>query len=269
MENPFETNNPVNHHWQNKVSEVMNHYEHVASPRGMEVREIINGHYTVPMPAFLDLVERDVRVPFMFAEAAWIISGSNRLEDLTRYMRVYVNYSDDGNFLRGAYGPKVIDQLPYVVDTLTNDNDSRQAVMTIWRERPGPSKDIPCTVAMQFLVRDDVLHMVTTMRSNDVIMGFTYDVFTFSMVANAVRLLLKERGLDLVLGDLHVNAGSLHIYDRHYSEADKWIEASNRDLSISRRVMEVMKADSYGELIKILKDQAHDAKFYPERYQDG
>lgn len=266
--NPFETNNPTNPAWQNKVSETLLHYDYVSNPRGMEVREIIDGHYTVPMPAFLDLVDRDVKAPFMFAEAAWIVSGSNRLSDLTEYMKYYANFSDDGKFLRGAYGPKVVDQLPYVVDTLAADNDSRQAVMTIWRERPGPSKDIPCTVAMQFLIRSDVLHMVTTMRSNDIVLGFTYDVFTFSMVANAVRLLLKERGIDVILGDLHVNAGSLHLYERHYDEANKWIESKERDLSIGRRVMEVMKAETYEDLITTLKDQAHDAKFYPERFRD-
>ncbi len=266
MDNPFKEVNPVNRVWQHQVNECLNHYDVVSQPRGMEVREIISGHYKVPMPAFIDLVDRDVRAPFMFAEAAWIISGSNRLEDLTPYMKAYANFSDDGVFLRGAYGPKVVDQLPYVVDTLVNDNDSRQAVMTIWRERPSGSKDVPCTVAMQFLIRNDVLHMVTTMRSNDVVLGFTYDVFSFSMVANAVRLLLKERGIDVILGDLHVNAGSLHIYQKHYEEALKWINASDRDHRFGARVMEVMKSETYKELIEKLKDQAHDAKFYPEKY---
>jgi thymidylate synthase len=267
MNNPFEEKNRVNDIWLDTVSKVLKEGAEV-KPRGMLTHEIISGKYKVPMPAFLDLKSRDVKVPFMFAEAAWIISGSNRLADLTPYMKVYSNFSDDNKFLRGAYGPKVVDQLPYVVQTLTEDQSSRQAVMTIWRERPGPSRDIPCTVAAQFLIRDDVLHMVVTMRSNDIVLGFTYDVFTFSMIANAVRLLLKEQGIDIILGDLIVNAGSLHIYERHFDDyKNKWEDGVyKRNLNISHAVMEVMAVDRYEDLIDKLKDLAHDAKFYPERY---
>lgn len=258
----------TNTFWRKKVAQCLHDYNVTSKPRGMEVQEVINGHYAVPMPAFLDLKARNINLPFMFAEAAWIISGSNRLTDITPYMKMYANFSDDGKFLRGAYGPKVVDQLPYVVDSLVNDNDSRQAVMTMWRERPGQSKDIPCTVSAQFLIRNDVLHAIFTMRSNDIILGFTYDVFTFSMIANAVRLLLKERGIDVVLGDLHVNAGSLHIYERHYDEAIEWINAEERDLSINKWVEHVMHAEKYEELISTLNYAAHSAKYHRNRY-DG
>lgn len=261
MDNPLlETSQRVNRVWQDKLVEVYSEGSE-QKPRGQVTKEIINGHYTVPMPAFIDLAARDVRAPFMFAEAAWIISGSNRLVELTEYMKAYANFSDEGIFLRGAYGPKVVDQLPYVVDTLAKDNSSRQAVLTTWRERPGPSKDVPCTVSMQFLIRDDVLHSVVTMRSNDVVLGFTYDVFTFSMVVNAVRLLLKEvHGLDLILGNLHVNAGSLHVYEKHFDKVDEWNNATERDLVLDEMVLDVMKAETYQDLITTLKTMAYTAQ---------
>lgn len=228
----------------------------------MEVRELLAGQYTVPMPAYIDLVARKVNVPFMLAEAAWIISGSNRLEDIEPYMKMYANFSDDGVFLRGAYGPKVVDQLGYVVDSIEKDQDTRQAFINIWRERPGPSKDIPCTTSMQFLLRDGKLNMVTTMRSNDVVLGFTYDVFSFSMVAKSVQLLLAERGIECELGDLTVTAGSLHVYERHYQEGDEWIKDStkDRDLKIGQIVTRVMAAETYGSLITTLREEAKNAK---------
>lgn len=216
----------------------------------MEVREVISGHYEVPMPAYLDLVDRNVNVNFMFAEAAWIISGSNRLSGVTPSMKAYANFSDDGVFLRGAYGPKVVDQLGYVVDSIEKDNDTRQAVMNIWRERPGPSKDIPCTTTMQFLLREGKLNMVTTMRSQDIVLGFTYDVFTFSMVAKAVQLLLKERGVDVELGSLFLNAGSMHIYERHYEQGAEWLDSTERDQRIGKYVLYIMEnSPTYESLI--------------------
>lgn len=252
--------NQTNSIWQEKLSECLDNYDFVSKPRGMQVREIISGSYKVPMPAFIDLKERKVNLAFMFAEAAWIVSGSNRLEDITPYMKMYSNFSDDQIFLRGAYGPKIVDQLGYVVDSLEKDKDSRQAVLNIWRERPGVSKDIPCTTQMQFLIRDGKLNLVTTMRSNDIVLGYTYDVFTFSMVAKSVQLLLKERGIEISLGDLYVNVGSLHIYKTHYDEAEKWINATSRDGKINRAVSEIEKAETYSDLIKILNHQARKAK---------
>lgn len=246
----------TNEEWKKKILQCRDKFSYVVKPRGMKCYEVISGHYQVPMPAFIDLKARNVNLPFMFAEAAWIISGSNRLGDLTPYMKVYKNFSDDGVFLRGAYGPKVVDQLPYVVDCLVKDNDSRQAVMTIWRERPGPSKDIPCTVSIQFFIREDVLHSVVTMRSNDIVLGFTYDVFTFSMIANAVRLLLKERGIDVVLGTLCVNPGSMHLYEQHVKSVQKWNEETERESLIPTLVLDVMMAETYHELIVALEQNA-------------
>lgn len=252
--------NETNLVWQKKIKQCLNEYDEVSSPRGMEVREIISGKYTVPMPAYIDLFARKVNVSFMLAEAAWIISGSNRLEDISKYMKMYANFSDDGVFLRGAYGPKVVDQLGYVVDSIEKDNDTRQAVINIWRERPGVSKDIPCTISMQFLLRNEKLHMVTTMRSNDVVLGFTYDVFTFSMVAQSVKLLLNARGIPCRLGNLTVNAGSLHLYERHYDDVYEWEEAQERNMTIKEIVERVVNAPTYQDLINQLNKEAKHAK---------
>lgn len=249
--------NEVNVVWQDTVRKILTDPDFTAAPRGQEVREILSGQYRVPMPAYLDLTSRNINLAFMFAEAAWIISGSNRLSDLTPYMKSYANFSDDQVFLRGAYGPKVVDQLGYVVDTLVADSDSRQAVMTMWRERPAASKDIPCTVSAQFIIRDGKLNMITTMRSHDIILGFTYDVFTFSMIAASVRLLLRQRGIRVELGDLFVTAGSLHLYERHYEQAEEWIQATQTDPSISKAVNKtLLRVQTYEQLIDSLKNAA-------------
>jgi thymidylate synthase len=248
--------------WQEQVELSLVHFDNVVKPRGIEVRERIGRSYQVSMISYLDLKSRKVNVPFMFSEAAWILSGSNRLSEVAKYMRVYENFSDDGIFLRGAYGPKIVDQLGYIVDTLELDPDTRQAFLNIWRERPGSSKDVSCTTGMQFFIRDNTLEMVVNMRSQDIILGFTYDVFTFSMVGKAVQLLLKERGIQVGLGNLQVNVGSLHIYERHYKEAESWIADSEIDQSISNYVIKLEDSQSYENLIANLNEQAHQYYLY-------
>lgn len=247
--------------WQEKLQQCLVAYDCVSNPRNMEVREVISGKYVVPMPAYINLKARNVNIGFMFAEAAWILSGSNRLDELTPHIKGYARFSDDDVFMRGAYGPKVVDQLGYIVDTIATDNDSRQAVLNIWRERPGYSKDIPCTISMQFLLRDKKLHAVVTMRSNDVVLGFTYDVFTFSMVTLAVSLLLKARGIQNELGNLHVNAGSLHLYEDYYERASLWVEGEQADQEVHKCVGQVLEGSStYELLVDNLKKGAESAK---------
>lgn len=252
--------------WRQLLYELLNIPEETPSPRGRETREQIAGRYRVFMPAFIDLVDRDVNVAFMFAEAAWILSGSNRLADIRPFMDGYQAFSDDGVFLQGAYGPRVVDQLGYVVDCLEADNDSRQAFLSIWRDRPRPAKDIACTTSMQFLLRRGKLHSVTTMRSQDVVYGYTFDVVTFSAVANAVRLLLKERGVESELGHLTVNAGSLHLYRdpfgkgaNLYEKAEKWVDSTDVDPTIGERVRAAWNADSYEDFIERLWRTAYEA----------
>lgn len=238
--------------WQQKLASCLIDYKYIVEPRGMEVREILHDSYTVKMPAYISLADRKVNKAFMFAEALWILSGSNRVEDLNKFIRGYARFSDDGVFLRGAYGPKVVDQLGYVVDSLNIDRDSRQAVLNIWRERPGSSKDIPCTTQMQFFIRDNCLQSVVTMRSQDIVLGYTYDVFTFSMVAKAVQLLLKERGVEVGLGYLTVNVGSLHVYEDYYKRAENWIVAVDHEASTKGLVDSIDECTTYSELLKKL-----------------
>jgi thymidylate synthase len=182
--------------------------------RGYQTRELL--HHTIRVPMSVPLVTikaRRLGYRFACAEAAWILDGDNRLATIKPFSKTIHNFSDDGIFMSGAYGPKVVEQLSYVVDSLVQDPGSRQAVLTIWRERPRPSRDVPCTVSIQFLIRDGFLHIIDTMRSSDAWLGVPYDLFSFSMVGAAVALLLRDRGIEVLLGDLYLCAGSAHLYE--------------------------------------------------------
>ena len=157
---------------------------------------------------------------FLVGEAAWICSGDNRVASLRPFApKNIVDFSDDGVRFFGAYGPRFIEQLSYVTATLARDPASRQAVIQVWREQPRSSKDVPCTMSWQFLLRPDgplgelQLHCVATMRSSDAWAGWVYDVFNFSMVAAVVALELRtHHQIACKLGHLTFTAGSQHLY---------------------------------------------------------
>jgi len=81
---------------------------------------------------------------FMAAELLWILLGREDVEMIGFYSKKVKAYSDDGLTFFGAYGPKIMGQLSYVENALRRDPWTRQAVLTIWRENPPQTKDVPC-----------------------------------------------------------------------------------------------------------------------------
>ena len=190
-------------------------------PRGMAIKELM--HYSATIDLRYPVIvspTRDLSYKFMAAEAAWILSGDDQVATIAPYNKRIANYSDDGVKFFGAYGPSFIGQISYVVEALVKDPDTRQAVMTIWRPNPPATKDVPCTVAVQFYIRKGKLHCIDTMRSSDVWLGWVYDVFNFAMMTYWVRKRLKAAyNIDVELGTLTIQAGSQHLYEENQEKA--------------------------------------------------
>jgi thymidylate synthase len=219
--------------WQSLLYTIMMQGAQVA-PRKKTTLELIGQQTNIPMAApVVTIRSRKLGYRFLFAEALWILTGDNRVETIAPYSKHISNFSDDGRYFNGAYGPKVVDQLSYVVNQLVCHDQSRQAVMNIWRERPGPSKDIPCTISAQWLIRQKKIHCVVTMRSSDAWLGWPYDVFNFSIISCYILLLMRREwdtnihlsSLNTVnphlvsLGDLTLTAGSQHLYEENFQKA--------------------------------------------------
>lgn len=206
--------------WLRLLSLVIEFGDKVA-PRGQETHEILGLQSRIDMRyPILQVNSRKLGRKFQAAEAAWILDGDNRVASIEPYSKEIAKFSDDGKFYFGAYGPKIREQLPYIIKMLREDPSTRQAVINIWRESPMQSKDIPCTLSVQFLIRDSKLHCINTMRSSDLWLGWPYDVFNFSMLSAYIILTLRDIGSwELGLGELILTAGSGHLYERNYEDA--------------------------------------------------
>jgi len=208
--------------WLNAINDILTNGNPVA-PRGKMTREIPQRTMVVDMRRpVLRVPDRSLSYKFMVAEAFWILSGDDRVETIAPYNSRIKDFSDDGERFFGAYGPKIKAQLPYIVRKLLADEDSRQAGLTIWRECPPNTKDVPCTVAIFFNIRNGKLNAHVFMRSSDVWLGVPYDVFNFSMLSHLVCGLLNEyRSLDKVVrpGQLFLTAASSHLYEINWSNA--------------------------------------------------
>ena len=187
-----------------------------AAPRGMQIHEQLCARLVLTdvRNSVITWPGRKLNYHFMVAEALWMMLGRNDTEMIGHYCQDIVKFSDDGQTFFGAYGPPLLAQRDYIKDKLKADSDSRQAVVTLWRQSPPETKDVPCTVAIQFLVRDGKLHGIFTMRSSDAWLGIPYDVFNFSLIINAMA---GEIGVEP--GSLMLQLGSSHLYARNREAA--------------------------------------------------
>jgi thymidylate synthase len=213
--------NTANKVWIRSISEVLEE-GHNECPRGISTLEILNQtiRFDMNYPVCYHQ-NRKLSYSFMAAEAYWITSGSMFVEDIKPYNKHIAQFSDDDYIFNGAYGPKFTAQVEHVVNTLLKDPTSRQAVMTIWVPNPIRTKDYPCTVSLQFLIRNQKIYTIVNMRSNDLWLGRPYDVFNFTVMTlriltalNASRVIDEDIDSIIDLGSLFLNTGSSHIYTK-------------------------------------------------------
>lgn len=194
---------------------------------GAVVGEICDAVFCVEDPT-RNIVNNPIRkMPMRYAvgELAWYLSGSNKVKDISRFAKKWADISDDGETNNSAYGWRIFDQFgfnqwEYVKGLLWKDPLSRQAVIHIKDASNQPTKDVPCTVYLQFFIRDGKLNLSVHMRSNDIWMGVPYDMFSFCFLQ---MLMAMELGVEI--GQYTHYAGSLHIYARDYAAAQNNIAA--------------------------------------------
>lgn len=192
----------------------------VSSPRNRTTREIVGLKIIVERPEFCGVSRtgRGGNQAIGVLEATQLIAGEATPQLMAKITSGKFEEFMDGEVLHGSYGPRIRPQMETLFRRLTSDADSRQGVITIWdplydsQER----RDIPCTVALQFLLRNDALTLCVTMRSNDGWLGFPYDIFQFSQLQLTVA-----HCLGVAPGQLHHSVGSFHLYEQDWEKVDK------------------------------------------------
>lgn len=198
----------------------------------METREFLNVHIKLrdPLNNIIVNSERRLGYRFMVAEWLWIWYGRDDFS-IVQYNANMAKFSDDGKAFFGAYGPRVFNRWRSLVQLLKDDPDSRQAIIQIYRTPTGGvvTRDVPCTLTFQALVRDGRLNVIVNMRSSDVWLGLPYDFFTFSMLQNTLAA-----HLNVELGSLYFNLGSSHLYERDFEAAQRVLNVKTETLRSPR-----------------------------------
>ncbi len=209
----------------------------ISAPRGMKIKEKLGVQFRIKnVRDRLPCIEaRNFSLSYFVAETLWYMSGENSTAWISRYAPFWKDISDDGITANSAYGARIfrrhdrigsgqIVQWDYVKDELRRDPDSRRAVIHIRTpdDSVHASKDVPCTLALQFFIRDNKLHLHVNMRSSDIILGIAYDVPAFTTMQ---EVLANE--LNVELGEYVHTSNSLHCYERDFEMLDAIARSSD------------------------------------------
>lgn len=184
------------------------------SPRGEKCLEIENFTYTcAPFVRFNSFEGRNLNIKYLKREMAWYIKADPHdlsiAEHAAQWGKIVLNgklNSNYGSYWFGPHGVRFIQRL------LTQDAMSRRAVIPMYGSDTDhmdlDAKDVPCTLAIEFRLRNGKLNMRAIMRSQDILWGMANDLPTFSFLQEIVAQLLTVE-----MGTLTVSCGSFHVYE--------------------------------------------------------
>ena len=196
---------------------------YVTDKSGVTMLEVRSAAFVADEPAIFGKVNHD----YVARELAWYESMSLNVNDIPGGPpAIWKQVADKDGFINSNYGwciwsPMNGSQYDNVIDELKKNPDSRRAVMiytrpSMWNKyNINGMSDFMCTNAVQYINRYGKLFAIVQMRSNDVVFGYKNDYAWQSYVLDK---LCDE--LNLMRGDIYWNAGSLHVYERHFDLVD-------------------------------------------------
>ncbi len=200
-----------------------------------------------PTARLVTIPERNWNPILPYAESLWLAIGRNDLELIGHYLKNMKNFSDDGFFIRGGYGPRLrnynginndykirnpfdidfselktseVDQFKYIDLNFQKDINTRQAIINIGDPPKDcfdangclkETKDFPCTRLLHFQKQPNSnrLNLTVYMRSNDFMWGASaVNIFNFTFIQEYFSKILN-----LDIGDYYHIANNFHYYD--------------------------------------------------------
>lgn len=175
--------------------------------------------YSTPSERVLFSPRRDANAVFHLMESLWMLAGESELSFVTQFNSRMDTYGENG-IQWGAYGRRWRsyfgkDQLKMVIKELTDNPNSRRAVIGMWDpsldlSHAGP--DIPCNTHCYFDLRSrdfrPALNMTVCCRSNDLLWGaYGANAVHFSILQEVIAHELKVK-----IGVYRQMSNNFHIY---------------------------------------------------------
>ena len=217
--------------------DLYNKKDYVTDKTGVKTLEIVGASFI----ADEETIFGTPNYQYIKNEIEWYISQSLCVDDIPeKTPEIWKQISSIEGRINSNYGYLVFSeenhkQYKHVSSQLLCDPNSRRAVMIYQRPTMHDDfcvdgmSDFICTNAVQYMVRDNAVHAVVQMRSNDVVFGYRNDYAWQKFVLDHLVKDLNVLGENnYSAGDITWQVGSLHVYERHFKFIEKEIEARKK-----------------------------------------
>ena len=170
----------------------------------------------------------------------WILSGSGDMSIMKNITKRAIQFDREVDGRSPHYGPRISKQIDFVIDELFENPMSRRACIMILDPRDRAfamakrenknTIEYPCTVMLNYFIRDGYLNAHTMMRSNNMCSTVCYDNYIFCRLQEEVLSRLNRRG-DLMgkgppaaLGSYFHYILNAHIIPGEVKRSDKILE---------------------------------------------
>ncbi len=217
--------------------DLYNKKDYVTDKTGVKTLEIVGASFTADEACIFGTPNDE----YIKREIDWYLSESLYVYDIPeKTPEIWKQISSTKGKINSNYGHLIFSkenhkQYNHVCQQLLCDPNSRRAVMIYQRPTMHDDfsvdgmSDFICTNAVQYMVRDNALHAVVQMRSNDVVFGYRNDYAWQKFVLDRLVKDLNDFGENTYsAGDITWQVGSLHVYERHFKFIDNEIKARKK-----------------------------------------
>lgn len=211
------------------------------NPSGTKIVELLAPRIELdPSQPYLSFPGRKTPEKYCLAELNWYTSQDLSVEEIGQVAKIWTQIASEDGKVNSNYGwciwsDKNYSQFDHCLNELLECPDSRRACMiyqrpSMWEDyNKGGMSDFICTWGTHWFIRDNKLHCIVLMRSNDAIFGFFNDFFWHCYVYNLMWRRLGEKYEDLESGSIIWQPDSFHVYERHFGLLEEMVTGERKD----------------------------------------
>ena len=197
---------------------------------GQKTIELLGANFLCTEEAIFGTVNKD----YVQKEIDWYLSQSTNINDINEFEdapAAWIATANKHGQINSNYGHLIFADKYYcqyysALDELLANPDSRRASMiytrpSIWMEYNENNKnDYICTNSVTYYIRDNNLHCVVQMRSNDVVFGYKNDYawqeFILNKMVEDYNSSIDDQSKKIDRGFITWQVQNLHVYERHF-----------------------------------------------------
>ncbi len=185
------------------------------------------------------LTTKKLHLRSIIHELLWFLAGDTNIKYLhDNKVTIWDEWASPDGELGPIYGyqwrswpvpdGRHIDQIAAVVDSISNNPDSRRHIVSAWNVADIDAMALPpCHALFQFYVCDGKLSCQLYQRSADVFLGVPFNIASYALLT-----MMMAQVTGLRPGEFVHTLGDAHIYLNHMEQVDEQLKRTPRQLPV-------------------------------------